>query len=105
MAYRGDTCEEKNLLFSVRKSHVFQLRSQFDVFLGRNTDQRIRDFHVIKNSKQEYLVFRGDSVIAEVIIHEDHIPHPDMWPLPFSHMQYEVGIRLRPHHARSCMKT
>ncbi|KAJ8647711.1 hypothetical protein MRB53_000734 [Persea americana] len=65
--YRGDSHAENNHLFTVKRSHVFQLKTQLDVFLATNTDETRCDFHVKSDfSNHSSKVYRGDSVIAEI---------------------------------------
>lgn len=42
--YRGDSSDEKDLLFTVKQSRIFQLKTQLDVFLPGN--DRTCDFKV-----------------------------------------------------------
>ncbi|XP_068644497.1 protein LURP-one-related 10-like [Aristolochia californica] len=46
-AFRGDSTDSKNLLFSVKKASLIQLfKTQLDVFLASNTSEHTCDFHV-----------------------------------------------------------
>ncbi|GAB2294231.1 hypothetical protein Dimus_028448 [Dionaea muscipula] len=45
-AYRGDSTDSKDLLFSAKKSSFLQLLTKLDVFLAQNTDETAPDFHV-----------------------------------------------------------
>ncbi|KAL8102112.1 protein LURP-one-related 10-like [Apium graveolens] len=44
--YRGDSNDSKDLLFTVRKSSLFQMKSELDVFLASNTSKDNCDFKI-----------------------------------------------------------
>lgn len=44
--FRGESSDEKDLLFTARKSTFFQLKSELDVFLAGNTKEEVYDFKV-----------------------------------------------------------
>ncbi|KAL8102107.1 protein LURP-one-related 10-like [Apium graveolens] len=44
--YRGDSNDSEDLLFTVRKSSLFQFKTQLDVFLASNTSKDNRDFKI-----------------------------------------------------------
>ncbi|XP_004302612.1 PREDICTED: protein LURP-one-related 15-like [Fragaria vesca subsp. vesca] len=44
--FRGESSDEKDLLFTARKSTFFQLKSELDVFLAGNTKEEAYDFKV-----------------------------------------------------------
>eukprot|EP01018_Ginkgo_biloba_P000288 Gb_02701 [translate_table: standard] len=66
-AFRGDNSDAQNLLFSAKKSSLFQLKTSLDVFMASNTQQQVCDFKV----KGSYLersctIYQGSRVIAEM---------------------------------------
>ncbi|XP_043725866.1 protein LURP-one-related 15-like [Telopea speciosissima] len=67
--FRGDSWKSKDLLFSVKKSSLFQFMTQLDVFLAANTKEEICDFK-IKGSwlKRSCMIYIGNSsnVIAQM---------------------------------------
>ncbi|XP_068644642.1 protein LURP-one-related 10-like [Aristolochia californica] len=65
---KGDSKDETNLLFSVKESSKFQLKTNLDVFLPRNVDEDVCDFHVKPNYwDKSCKIYKGDKVIAEVV--------------------------------------
>ncbi|KAJ4749214.1 LURP-one-like protein (DUF567) [Rhynchospora pubera] len=44
--YRGDSSDHKDLLFTVKKSHMLQLKTELDVFFAANTAEQHCDFKV-----------------------------------------------------------
>ncbi|WCJ27955.1 hypothetical protein M5689_009668 [Euphorbia peplus] len=74
-AYRGESKEEKDLLFSVKKSSMFQFRTQLDVFLAGNKSEQVPDFKIKGGwAESSCTIFLGDgeskSVIAQM--HRGH---------------------------------
>ncbi|CAN1276843.1 Protein LURP-one-related 15 [Linum perenne] len=45
-AYRGDSKDDKDLLFTVKKSSMLQLKTELAVFLAGNTKEEVPDFRV-----------------------------------------------------------
>ncbi|KAI3841393.1 hypothetical protein MKX03_000020 [Papaver bracteatum] len=67
--YRGDSKESKDLLFSVKESKFFQLKTNLDVFLASNTAEDVCDFKIKqRDSKKSCIIYRGnsDNIIAEM---------------------------------------
>ncbi|KAJ3669425.1 hypothetical protein LUZ60_011375 [Juncus effusus] len=44
--FRGDSSDPKDLLFTVKKSHIFQFKTKLDVFLAGNTAEQSCDFKI-----------------------------------------------------------
>ncbi|CAM8963723.1 unnamed protein product [Rhodiola kirilowii] len=44
--FRGDSTEERDLLFTVRETSMIQLKAKLDVFLAHNKDQKVCDYKV-----------------------------------------------------------
>ncbi|KAI3841404.1 hypothetical protein MKX03_000031 [Papaver bracteatum] len=67
--YRGDTSDSKDLLFTVKESKFFQLKTNLDVFLASNTGEDVCDFKIKqRDRKKSCFIYRGnsDSIIAEM---------------------------------------
>ncbi|KAH9309843.1 hypothetical protein KI387_037754 [Taxus chinensis] len=64
-AFKGDKIQE--IVFTVKKSSIFQLKTALDVFLVSNTDQKVRDFHVEGSYfDRQCTILQGDRVVAEM---------------------------------------
>ncbi|KAI3841383.1 hypothetical protein MKX03_000010 [Papaver bracteatum] len=67
--YRGDSSDSKDLLFSVKKSKLLQLKTSLNVFLASNTAEEACDFK-IKGSffERSCAIYAGDSnnIIAQM---------------------------------------
>ncbi|XP_065871005.1 protein LURP-one-related 15-like [Euphorbia lathyris] len=74
-AFRGESTDEKDLLFSVRKSSLFQMKTQLDVFLAGNKSEEVPDFK-IKGGWMESscTIFLGDGN-SKTIIAQMHRGH------------------------------
>ncbi|GFP83209.1 protein lurp-one-related 15 [Phtheirospermum japonicum] len=75
VAFRGESTEPKDLLFSVRKSSLFQMKTKLDVFLASNTADEACDFQ-IKGSwfESSCVIYAGNSDNNNVIaqMHRNH---------------------------------
>ncbi|KAL3617418.1 hypothetical protein CASFOL_037739 [Castilleja foliolosa] len=68
VAFRGESTDENDLLFSVKKSSVIQMTRKLDVFLASNTEERVCDFK-IEGHWSSCVIYAGDdtnNVIAEM---------------------------------------
>nr|CAB3452423.1 unnamed protein product [Digitaria exilis] len=67
--YRGDSTNSSDLLFTVKKTAVFQLRTEVDVFLAGNTAQQSCNFKIrgsyFERSCAFYLGY-SDTMIAQI---------------------------------------
>ncbi|XP_042449048.1 protein LURP-one-related 15-like [Zingiber officinale] len=67
--FRGESTSPNDLLFSVRKSKMFQRKDNFDVVLATSTDEAAPcDFKIIVGSK-EYTIYIGETdheIIAQM---------------------------------------
>jgi len=67
--FRGESTEMKDLIFSVKRSSFFQLKTKLDVFLANNTKEEVCDFKV-KGSwfERSCVVYAGESltIVAQV---------------------------------------
>lgn len=67
--YRGDSTNASDLLFTAKKTAVFQLRTELDVFLAGNTAQQACDFKVRGSYLERSCAFylgNSDTMIAQV---------------------------------------
>ena len=68
-AFRGDSTDAKDLLFSVKKSSFFQIKTELDVFFSTNTSEDVCDLK-IKGSyfERACTIFQGNSdvIVAQV---------------------------------------
>ncbi|XP_059668107.1 protein LURP-one-related 15-like [Cornus florida] len=71
--YRGDSSDSKDLLFSVKKSSLIQLKTQLDVFLATNTKEDVCDFK-IKGSwlDRSCVIYAGESSTIVAQMHKKH---------------------------------
>ena len=61
--FRGESTELKDLIFSVKKSSVFQLKTKLDVFLANNTKEEVCDFKVNGSwFERSCVVYAGESL-------------------------------------------
>ncbi|CAA2991741.1 LURP-one-related 14 [Olea europaea subsp. europaea] len=66
IVHRGESSDLSSLLYTVQRSHPFQIRTQLDVFLANNTREDSCNFHVSGSYYDQSLrVYRGDVLIAE----------------------------------------
>ncbi|KAM5560605.1 protein LURP-one-related 15-like [Rosa sericea] len=70
--FRGESSDEKDLLFTARKSSFFQLKTELDVFLAGNTKEEAYDFKV-KGSwgERSCTIYNGDNTIIAQM-HKKH---------------------------------
>ncbi|KFK24637.1 hypothetical protein AALP_AA8G005400 [Arabis alpina] len=67
--FRGQSTEQSDLLYSVKRSSMLQFKSKFDVFLSHNTEEKRCDFRVKCNrSESSRVVYTGesDTIIAQM---------------------------------------
>ncbi|XP_061339077.1 protein LURP-one-related 15-like [Gastrolobium bilobum] len=72
-AFRGESMEMKDLIFSVKRSSMFQLKTKLDVFLADNTKEKVCDFKV-KGSwfEKSCVVYAGESLTIVAQMHKKH---------------------------------
>ncbi|MBA0798227.1 hypothetical protein Gohar_008840, partial [Gossypium harknessii] len=60
--FKGDSTDSSDLLFSAKRSSMFQLKTKLDVFLANNTKEEVCDFKV-KGSwlERSCVVYAGES--------------------------------------------
>ncbi|KAF3447999.1 hypothetical protein FNV43_RR08707 [Rhamnella rubrinervis] len=72
-AFRGDSSDSKDLLFSVKKSSLLQFKTQLDVFLAANTKEDVFDFK-IKGSwfERSCTIYAADGTTIIAQMHKKH---------------------------------
>ncbi|CAJ1809866.1 unnamed protein product [Sphenostylis stenocarpa] len=72
-AFRGESTEAKDLIFSLKRSSLIQFRTKLDVFLANNTKEDICDFKV-KGSwlERSCTVYAGESNNIVAQMHKKH---------------------------------
>ncbi|AES79715.2 LURP-one-like protein [Medicago truncatula] len=72
-AYRGESTNSKDLIFTLRKSSLLQLKAKLDVFLADNTKEDVCDFKV-KGSwlERSCIVYAGDTNNIVAQMHKKH---------------------------------
>lgn len=72
-AFRGESTDSKDLMFSVRKSSMLQFKTQLDVFLAANSKEDYFDFK-IKGSwlERSCTITLGDSSTIIAQMHRKH---------------------------------
>ena len=67
--FRGESTDMKDLIFSVKRSSIFQLKTKLDVFLANNSKEEVCDFKV-KGSwfERSCVIYAGESltILAQV---------------------------------------
>ncbi|CAI0423979.1 unnamed protein product [Linum tenue] len=69
LAYRGDSKDSKDLLFTVRKSSFLQMRTELDVFLAGNEKEEVPDFKIKGSfSESSCVIYLGNTnkIIAQM---------------------------------------
>lgn len=67
--FRGDSSDDKDLLFSVKKSSMLQLKTKLDVFLASNTREDVCDFKIEGSwFERSCVIYAGESstIVAQV---------------------------------------
>ncbi|KAL2330568.1 hypothetical protein Fmac_018149 [Flemingia macrophylla] len=72
-AFRGESTEANDLIFSLKRSSLIQFRTKLDVFLANNTSENVCDFKV-KGSWMERscIVYAGESDNIVAQMHKKH---------------------------------
>lgn len=68
-AFRGESTEEKDLLFTVKRSSLIQLKTKLHVFLANNTKEEVCDFRVEGSwLERSCIIYAGESntIIGQV---------------------------------------
>ncbi|KAK8682627.1 hypothetical protein V6N13_055011 [Hibiscus sabdariffa] len=71
--FRGESTDASDLLFSAKRSSMFQLKTKLDVFLANNTREEVCDFKV-KGSwfERSCAVYAGESSTIVAQMHKKH---------------------------------
>ncbi|KAH7667519.1 LURP-one-related protein [Dioscorea alata] len=72
--FRGDSTKKKDLLFRVRRSKVFQMHTELEVFLAANSREFAKcDFKIKgKYSKRSTMIYKGDSSTVLAQMSKEH---------------------------------
>lgn len=71
-AFRGESTDMKDLLFTVKRSSVFQRKIELDVFFANNTEEKVCDFKIKGSwSERSCIVYAGESstIVAQMHKH------------------------------------
>ncbi|XP_052303906.1 protein LURP-one-related 15 isoform X3 [Populus trichocarpa] len=69
-AFRGESKEEKDLLFTAKKSKLYQFKTELDIFLGKNKG-KVPDFKVkggYRESSCSVLLGDSNTMLAQVTL-------------------------------------
>ncbi|KAK1351540.1 hypothetical protein POM88_054227 [Heracleum sosnowskyi] len=94
--YRGDSNESRDLLFTARKSSLFQFKTQLDVFLASNTSKDNRDFK-IKGSwfEKSCTIYAGKSSTVIAKMHKKQSFSKDKFAMTvYPHVDYAFIVAL-----------
>ncbi|XP_010490512.1 PREDICTED: protein LURP-one-related 15 [Camelina sativa] len=71
--FRGGSTEQRDLLYTVKRSSMLQLKTKLDVFLGHNKDEKRCDYRV-KGSwlERSCVVYAGESDAIVAQMHRKH---------------------------------
>ncbi|XP_012569043.1 protein LURP-one-related 10-like [Cicer arietinum] len=72
-AYRGESTNAKDLIFTLKRSSLIQFKTKLDVFLASNTKENVCDFKV-KGSwfERSCIVYAGESNNVVAQMHKKH---------------------------------
>ncbi|XP_027352864.1 protein LURP-one-related 10-like [Abrus precatorius] len=72
-AFRGESTDPKDLIFTLKRSSLIQFKTKLDVFLAHNTTENVCDFKV-KGSWMERscIVYAGESNAIVAQMHKKH---------------------------------
>ncbi|KAJ0978325.1 hypothetical protein J5N97_013799 [Dioscorea zingiberensis] len=73
-AFRGDSTKEKDLLFRVKRSSMFQIHTKLEVFLAANSEGDKCDFKIKgKYKKRKSMIYKqGDASIVLAQMSKEH---------------------------------
>ncbi|XP_020585931.1 protein LURP-one-related 15-like [Phalaenopsis equestris] len=72
-AFRGESTEGTDLLFTLRRSSAFQLHDEWFVFLAANAKEENCDFKIVGSySKKNYTIYKGDSSFVVAQLSKEH---------------------------------
>ncbi|KAL7095185.1 hypothetical protein ACP275_10G008200 [Erythranthe tilingii] len=72
-AFRGESIDKKDMLFSVRKSSLFQMNTKLHVFMASNTSEDVCDFRIKGNwFESKCTIYAGNSNNIVAQMHRNH---------------------------------
>ncbi|XP_017974735.1 PREDICTED: protein LURP-one-related 15 [Theobroma cacao] len=70
-AFRGDSTDSSDLIFTVKRSSMFQLKTTLDVFLANNTKEEVCDFKIKGSwSERSCVIYAGESSTTVAQMHK-----------------------------------
>ncbi|KAJ4977568.1 hypothetical protein NE237_008348 [Protea cynaroides] len=71
--FRGKSSESKDLLFSIKRSSMFQIKTKLDVFLAANRKEEVCDFKIKGSwSDRSCTIYLGESSNVIAQMHKKH---------------------------------
>ncbi|KAK4396055.1 protein LURP-one-related 15 [Sesamum angolense] len=71
--FRGESTDAKDLLFSVKKSSLIQLKTKLDVFMACNTREEVCDFKIEGSwFERSCVIYAGNSTNIIAQMHRKH---------------------------------
>lgn len=71
--FRGESVEPNNLVFTVKRSSIIQLKTKLHVFLANNTTENVCDYKIEGSwSERSCLIYAGDSSTVVAQMHKKH---------------------------------
>ncbi|KAF8007695.1 hypothetical protein BT93_K1635 [Corymbia citriodora subsp. variegata] len=72
-AFRGDSSDPKDLIFTVKRSSMIQLKTKLHVFLSTNTNEHVCDFRVEGSwLERSCVIYAGESNNIVAQMHKKH---------------------------------
>lgn len=72
-AFRGESTEAKDLIFSIKRSSAFQIHDEWFVYLADNTKEENCDFKIVGSySKKNYTIYKGNSSFVVAQLTKEH---------------------------------
>ncbi|XP_073275085.1 protein LURP-one-related 15-like [Primulina huaijiensis] len=73
VVFRGDSTDSKDLLFSVKKSSLLQMKTKLDVFLASNPGEELCDFRIEGSwFERSCVIYAGNSSNIIAQMHRKH---------------------------------
>lgn len=71
--FRGESTKPRDLLFSAKRSSLFQWKTKLDVFLANNTEEEVCDFKVKGSwSERSCVIYAGESSTIVAQMHKKY---------------------------------
>ena len=67
--FKGDSQNRRDLIFTAKKHSIVNRQTNLDVFLAKNTAEKVPDFKVEGSfSGKSYTIYAGEVIIAQVCL-------------------------------------